>query len=137
MQKLSKIIFYLVWSLTLAGCEEDPKVKLNRERAEQFPALYLKKYRNDATIVVKYENCVKGKDESLDRCLFSTTNNDLEKYVLNKYITERMDYVRTGDWDEKMEKEIKNPLPKEVKPTLPKATIDLQKYNLVLPKKSS
>ena len=129
MQKLSKIIFCLVWSLTLAGCEEDPKVKLNRERSEQFPTLYLKKYRNDATVVVRYENCVKGKDEALDKCLFTTTKNDLEKYILNKYIAERMDYVRTGEWNEKLEKEIKQ--------TLPEAAIDLEKYNLNLPQKSS
>lgn len=129
MGNFSKIIFCLIFSASLAGCEEDPQIKLKRERGEQFPTLYLKKYRNEATIVVQYENCVKGKEESLEKCLFMTTKNDMQKYVVNKYIAQRMDYVRTGEWEK---------LPKEEIKLIPKKdTIDLQKYNINLPQKSS
>jgi hypothetical protein len=60
--------------------------------------------------------------------LFMTTKNDMQKYVLNKYIAQRMDYVRTGEWDEQSE---------EVKLIPKKDTIDLEKYNINLMKKSS
>jgi hypothetical protein len=128
MQKLSKFILFLVSISILLGCEEDPNKKLRRLRAEEFPKEYLKKYREEATIIVPYENCIKGKDEAVEKCLFLTAKDDMQRLVVNKYIAAREEYLRTGKLEES---------PENTDESSSKDTIKKQENHIILMKKFS
>jgi hypothetical protein len=100
MFKLSNTIF-LIFIVAITGCKKDESQQIREIRTKQFSTEYLKKYPEDAVVVIRYENCTKSQDEKLEKCLFLTTNDDMGKYVVNKYITIREEYLRDGKLAEK------------------------------------
>jgi hypothetical protein len=128
MQKFGRLVLFLLCMAMLLGCEEDPKKKLRKERATQFLPIYLKKYSEDSIIVIPYENCVKGRDEAVDKCLLLATKDDMQRLIVNKYITEREEYLKNGKLEE---------FPENSPETSSKDTIKKQENHIILMKKFS